>query len=202
MEAFDAYKMYLGIRLHFSSPNYDFEKYNGKVNCSHSSFLKRNDRYFFHKLSKRYNRPELQEFLVGNFAVEDKINPKWLTGDAAKENYNEWIKVQQSVTRVFDQDLKKCLDFHKPFGGLFKCESKTHPPIVKLLLQKKISIVSAIILDHYLNWIEHINHEVDEEWVWPKLQNTLHKCQPFIKFDEDKCKVILKNRVENAIQKI
>ena len=44
------------------------------------------------------------------------------------------------IETVFDQDLKKCLEFHKPFGGLFLCESKTHPPIVKLLLQKKISI--------------------------------------------------------------
>ena len=56
---------------------YNFEKYNGEINCSHTSFLKRNDRYFFHKLAKRYNnRPEFQDFLVGNFAVEDSVNPK------------------------------------------------------------------------------------------------------------------------------
>ena len=192
--------MYLAIRLHFSSPNYDFEKYNGEIRCSHDSFMKRNDRYFFHKLAKRYNRPEYQDFLVSNFAVEDSVNPKWLTGDAAEDNYKEWTKIQQSISRVFDQDLKTCIEYHKPFGGLFKCETKTHPPIVKLLLQKKISIVSAIILDSYLNWIEFTNHEVDEEWVWPKLQSTLHNCQSFIKYDKVKCKVILKNRVENAIQ--
>ena len=192
--------MYLAIRLQFSSPNYDFEKYNGEIRCSHDSFMKRNDRYFFHKLAKRYNRPEYQDFLVSNFAVEDSVNPKWLTGDKAVDNYKEWTKIQQSISRVFDQDLKTCIEYHKPFGGLFKCETKTHPPIVKLLLQKKISIVSAIILDSYLNWIEFTNHEVDEEWVWPKLQSTLHNCQSFIKFDRNKCKVILKNRVENAIQ--
>ena len=192
--------MYLAIRLHFSSPNYDFEKYNGEIRCSHDSFMKMNDRYFFHKLAKRYNRSEYQDFLVANFAVEDSVNPKWLTGDAAESNYKEWTKIQQSISRVFDQDLKTCIEYHKPFGGLFKCETKTHPPIVKLLLQKKISIVSAIILDSYLNWIEFTNHEVDEEWVWPKLQSTLHNCQSFIKFDRNKCNVILKNRVENAIQ--
>ncbi|HIE49089.1 MAG TPA: hypothetical protein EYP94_03210, partial [Gammaproteobacteria bacterium] len=81
LEAFDAYKMYLAIRLHFQSPNYDFVKYNGEIRCSQDSFMKRNDRYFFHKLSKRYNRPELQDFLVANFAVEDSVNPKWLTGE-------------------------------------------------------------------------------------------------------------------------
>ena len=98
--------------------------------------------------------------------------------------------------------MKKCIEYHKPFGGLFKCETKTHPPIVKLLLRKDISIVTAIVLDSYLNWIEFTNHEVDEDWVWPKLQSSLHKCQPFIKFDRKKCKAILKDRVENEIQKI
>ena len=192
--------MYLAIRLHFQSPNYNFVKYNGEIRCSQDSFMKRNDRYFFHKLSKRYNRSELQDFLVANFAVEDSVNPKWLTGDAAENNYKEWVKIQQSISRVFDQDLKTCIEYHRPFGGLFKCEAKTHPPIVKLLLQKKISIVSAIILDSYLNWTEFTNHEVDEDWVWPKLQSTLHNCQPFIKYDKVKCKIILKNRVETAIQ--
>jgi hypothetical protein len=41
---------------------------------------------------------------------------------------------------------------------------------------------------------------VDEDWVWPKLQSTLHNCQPFIRYDKVKCKIILKNRVETAIQ--
>ncbi len=161
--------------------------------------MKRNDRYFFHKLSKRYNRPEYQDFLVSNFATEDSVNPKWLTGDKAEGNYKEWVKIQQSITRVFDQDLKKCIEYHSPFGGLFKCETKTHPPIVKLLLRNDISVVSAIILDSFLNWIEFTNHEVSEDWVWPKLRSTLHNCQPFIKFDKEKCKAILKDRVESIV---
>ncbi|SVE03343.1 uncharacterized protein METZ01_LOCUS456197, partial [marine metagenome] len=61
--------------------------------------MKRNDRYFFHKLAKRYNnRPEFQDFLVANFVTEDSVNPKWLTGDKAESNYKEWVKIQQSIT--------------------------------------------------------------------------------------------------------
>ena len=71
--------MYLAIRLHFQSPNYDFVKYNGEIKCTKESFMKRNDRYFFHKLSKRYNRPEYQDFLVSNFVTEDSVNPMLLT---------------------------------------------------------------------------------------------------------------------------
>ena len=64
-----------------------------------------------------------------------------------------------------------------------------------------MNIVSAIILDHFLGWISYVERVVDDEWIWPRLRNMLRKCQPFIKFNEDKCKVILKNRVESLVQK-
>ena len=200
-EAYDAYKMYLGLRLHFNQINYDYIRYNGAVNCSKDSFMQRSDRYFFHKMGKKYNG-ELEPFLVSNFTEVPNANPKWLTSDEASENYSKWKKNQQSITRVFDQDLKKCLDIYDSFGIMFLTESKNkHPPIVKLIQQKKISTGSAVILDHYLNWIDYVEREVDDEWIWPRLRDMLRKCQPFIKFNEDKCKEILKNRVESVLKK-
>jgi len=203
LEALDAYKVYLGMRLHFQSDTYDYVKYNGAVRCSKESFLKRNDRYFFHKLSKRYNtKTEFEHFLVSNFAVEDNVNPKWLTQKTADANYNNWTKNQQMISRLFEQDLKMCLDNTDTFGKLFLSESKKHPPIVKMILRKEVSIESAIILDHFLRWIEYVNKEVDDLWVWPKICKTLLKCKPFIKFNEAKCRITLKRQVENVNQKI
>ena len=57
-EGFDAYKVYLALKQHFTS-NYDYFKYNGKVRAGEESFLKRNDRFFFRKLSKKYDKEEL-----------------------------------------------------------------------------------------------------------------------------------------------
>jgi len=51
---FDVFKVYLGVKLHFTTKNYDYIQYGGKVNCKLETFTKRNDRYFFHKLSKQY----------------------------------------------------------------------------------------------------------------------------------------------------
>ena len=52
MEAYDAYKIYHALKLHFTS-NYDYTKYNGKANASVDSFLKRNDRPFFGKVARK-----------------------------------------------------------------------------------------------------------------------------------------------------
>ena len=200
-DAYDAYRMYLGLRLHFNSKSYDYIRYNGSVNCTKDSFMKRSDRYFFHKMGKKYNG-ELEPFLVSNFVSNESVNPKWLTGDQALENYNKWKKNQQSITRIFDQDLKKCLDIYDSFGIMFVTESRnSHPPIVKMIQSGKIEIQSAIILDHYLNWIDYVEREVDDELIWPRIRDMLRKCQPFIKFNETKCKEILKNRVASVIQK-
>ena len=200
-DAYDAYRMYLGLRLHFNSKSYDYVRYNGSVNCTKDSFMKRSDRYFFHKMGKKYNG-ELEPFLVSNFVSNESVNPKWLTGDQALENYNKWKKHQQSSTRIFDQDLKKCLDIYDSFGIMFVTESRnSHPPIVKMIQAGKIEIQSVIILDHYLNWIDYVEREVDDEWIWPSIRNMIRKCQPFIKFNEIKCKEILRSRVESVIQK-
>ena len=43
-DGYDAYTLYLGIKLHFNSKDYDFIKYNGKVRSDINSFLKRKDK--------------------------------------------------------------------------------------------------------------------------------------------------------------
>ena len=72
---------------------------------------------------------------------------------------------------------------------------------VLLQIIEYYAILLCIILYHYLNWIDYVEREVDDEWIWPRIRDMLRKCQPFIKFNETKCKEILKNRVASVIQK-
>ena len=62
-EGFDAYQLYLGIKLHFHSKDYDFVKYNGVVKAELPSFMKRKDKFHFGKLSRTYKH-ELKDFLL------------------------------------------------------------------------------------------------------------------------------------------
>ena len=69
MEAYDAYKIYHALKLHFTS-NYDYTKYNGKANVSTDSFLKRNDRPFFGKVARKY-KEDTKDFFVSPQATLD-----------------------------------------------------------------------------------------------------------------------------------
>ena len=113
MGTYDAYKMYLGIKLCISDRNlmisFDtmvqsmLPKIHSCIGMIGTSFtnLERDDK-------------ELREFLVSNFSKEDSVNPKGrqLYQIRQKKNYTEWKKNQQSITRIFDQELKKCLDIY------------------------------------------------------------------------------------------
>ena len=38
MTGFEVYKMYLALKQHFTKPDYDFWKYNGKIRANEKSF--------------------------------------------------------------------------------------------------------------------------------------------------------------------
>ena len=104
MNGYEAYKLYLAIKLHFSTEDYDFIKHNGKVNCSLDSFTKRNDKYFFHRLSTRFKDEELLNFYVANFSNKPK---RWI-GELIREDgesvYRKWQKYNESFAYNFRAD--------------------------------------------------------------------------------------------------
>ena len=91
---FDVYKTYLAIKLHFTTTAYDYHKYNGKVNASLEQFTRRNDRYFFYKLSNRYAKDSIVDYFVSNFASNNK---KWIGNTLMKFQIN----LVSGVTYIF-----------------------------------------------------------------------------------------------------
>ena len=72
MEPIDVYMMYCAMKAHFGKGNYDFIDYKGKTKITRNSFYKRKDRYFFVKLSRKYDtEEELKNYLISNF-IKDK----------------------------------------------------------------------------------------------------------------------------------
>ena len=71
MEAWEAYQMYLGLKLHFTT-DYDYTRYGGKTSASKASFLKRRDRNYFAKVARKYNK-ETEDYFISNFVVSPKV---------------------------------------------------------------------------------------------------------------------------------
>jgi hypothetical protein len=167
MNAFEAYENYLAIKQHFSKPEYDYFKYNGKSKTTVAAFERRPDKYFFQKIAKKYSFAKSTDLFVSNFLV----NPDQWIGDffedEVDEIYNEWQKKIESLSYHFSEELDALLFWTETngyrFNDLFIVGSNSnHPLVVKMALQKVISLETFIILDTLLGFGEHINKELDD----------------------------------------
>ena len=195
MTSYEAYTLYLAIKLHFTTPNYDYFKHNAKVNSSLNAFLKRNDRFFFHKLATKYG-DELMYYYVSNFVDR----PKTWVGDLVRADgdtiYNKWRKYNESFSYNFRNDcvlVRNVIDGNNiRFDDVFSVDSGQHPRLLRLLLSGKVSIQSVIIFDKILSFISRWDKEIKETIIWPEKSFKITKLRPFINVNITKCKFIMK----------
>jgi hypothetical protein len=193
---FDVYKIYLGVKLHFTTDTYDYIKYEGKVNCKLDTFTKRNDRYFFHKLSKQYAEADILDFFVANFATDSKGWIGNLIRNDGREVYLDYKKRKEAFDYYFRNDLVRISDelvrHNIRFDDVFVCSNGQHPRLLRLLLQKRISLQTTIVLDYFLSFSKNWSKEIKERIIWPKIALTLTRLKPFTNFNTTSCKLILK----------
>jgi hypothetical protein len=188
MTPFESYKTFLAVKSHFTSDSYDYIKYNGKVNASSTSFETRKDKYQFYKLSKHKNP---LQYLVANFVDGDL---KWigdLFDDKSEKLYADWLKRQQSLSYIFEQDLNKLLT---DFDDNVIVKNGQHPYLLKQYLRREISIETIIILNDILGFFGHWNKKIEDGVLWPNIYKKLSKYKPFFHYDMFKCRKILKDK--------
>lgn len=199
---FDVYKVYLGVKLHFTSKTYDYIKYGGKVNATLSSFTKRKDRYFFHKLSTKYGQDNILDFFVANFLSDSK---RWIGNLLANDGrgvYLDYKKRKESFAYHFKQECGVISsDFNSrglSFDDGFFVPNGQHPRMLRLLIQRKCSYQTAVVLNHFLNFSKNWDKEITEKVVWPEISLKVTRVKPFINFNATECKLIMKEIFVNG----
>jgi len=195
MEAIDAYKIYLGIKNHFTLDKYDYIKYNRKVNVSYDSFLKRRDKIFFAKLGNRKDK-YWEDFLVANMIHDPKIWVGELLSDECENRYKEWVKKKQSLTYVFTNEMSFIDGWNaEEINSWFGVNHGDHPNIIKKYLRGEISLETLTILNAIMGFITKYDKKITDP-VYKGVSQLCKKYQPFLEFDMPKMKNILKNMVE------
>lgn len=187
MTGIEVYKMYLSLKLHFTSDSFDYFKYGNAAKASPSSFDKRKDKFFFVKLSRTFNDTELRDFFVANMVVEDKIYPATLVREGAK-NYSEFVRKMESLSYIFREDVGKLYNITEDFDDLFKVKG-VHPTIVKSYLGSIISLETLTIFQKLFGFMDHL--DIDDKIVWKPLKNRVKKYDPFLQVDMLKYKKII-----------
>jgi len=189
MEPFDAYRYYQSLKLHFESKNYDAAKYNFKTSANPKSFWKRNDKYHFAKVAKRFKDvPEM----IGWYASHFINGTKWI-GEMlnAEDVYQSWLKRMQSIGYIFEQDLNHLSLQYESFDDMLKCKSNSHPDIITAYLEEEISLETVVIINKLTGFMNKADKEITETIMWPDISLKVRKYDPFVQVDIERMKKIV-----------
>ena len=199
MTGFEAYKLYLSVWQHFSSCNdYNYITYKGKLgNITVKAYEKRKDKYFFEALGSR-NRGDLLQYYVANFAHHG-VEVAWIGDLHSKESedvYYNWQRRVQSLTYIFEEDLKEVNEFliarGLGFDRLFEVEEDEHPIIFRFVQQKMIEVETYIIMDKILGFSKRIATKIKDSYIFPSEQYRYNRYAEFLNIDNDKYIKIMK----------
>ena len=198
MNGFEVYKIYLAIKLHFTSKkqSYDFHKHLGRTTARLETFTKRRDRYFFHKLSKSYNNSTIVDYFLSNFVSNTNLWVGDIIGKAGDEHYKQWSKKIEALHYYYEQDIDYILERKHKFDDLFIVKDGQHPPILKMFLSKRINFETFIILDDILSFTKQLNKNINEKVLWPKLYDRMIRYRAFLNYNLTKYKMTLKRKLK------
>lgn len=197
MSAFDAYCLFFALRNHFTQEKYDYFKYKGKLKFSKDSFAVRKDRLQFQRLSRQYDEDELKDYILANI-LAGKIWPVDFLMDDAHDNYAAYLKRKQSISYTFDNEVQNLFKESKTPGDAFKIKSSQYPEIINQYLQHNISIETIAILNQFISFSSKFDKKIGkDDVVWSKLRMLIEKVKPFLQYDKEKIKHILKENINN-----
>ena len=168
---------------------------HGKLRASKETYNNRRDRMFFEKIAKEYTIKELRDFYIANF-LEDRHYITDLIDDDAKLAYTDYIRRRQSLSYNCSNDMARLFD--RGIKVPFSLDSDTYPVIVLLFLRRKISIETMVILNDFIPYVNMFDKYFGDDIVWSRIALKIRKYKPFLKYDKNKIKSILKEIIDEG----
>ena len=152
MNGYLAYQIHQSLKLHFTT-DYDAVKYNYKTAVRQDTFEKRRDRYFFEKLSRRFNREQLIDYFTANLIENSNV---WI-GDMSDDVYKAYVARYDKLTYMFDQDIKKMSNKGYTFEDLCTVtEDFSQNPLLEALRSSEINVETVVLLDILVNFLKRV----------------------------------------------
>lgn len=188
MDGYKAYRLYLAIKLHFTTDSYNVFEKMGAVKYTREQFNKRNDKTIYEKMATKYSEKDWIQFLVANLAYGN-LTPVYEIEESESYQLN-WIKRKESITQIVKNDLSVIIN--DAYKNNLKKDSvldftfNQQPSILTLFIGNRISLESVSILNDFL--------ELSNLWVlsgfvmtfWESEIRRINKVNRFVKYDKER----------------
>lgn len=189
---FETYILFISLKQHFTTKKYDFFKYNGMVKGSEASFMHKKDRFQYAKLSKRYHKEVMRDFIVANIVAGKSWVGDFLVPDS-EQIYNKFIGRREGFNYFFENDLRSLFGKVTEPHLAFKIVDGQYPPVIKSCVGNDIGVDTFSILNNILELTPKFNEGLGEsDIIWGPLSLKVNKLHPFIPYNPGKAKDILK----------
>lgn len=199
-EPFEVYKLYLALSQHFKPDSaYDAVKYHYKIRATEDSFLKHRNRFSFVKLGRKYSRDDLIQFLAINMINGDAKWPGDLMEPEAEKRYTEFRKIIESYSYHFSNEIDSLLEKVDKPSDLF-AKTDSYPVLLDTYINQELSLMTMIVLDRFLNFTSKFDKLLgSDDFIWSQIKFKMKKFKPFIQYDVDKVKKILRTKLEDKL---
>jgi hypothetical protein len=158
MDGYQTYQIYQSLKLHFTS-DYDAVKYNFKTAVRQDTFERRRDRYFFEKLSRRFDKEKLIHYFTSNLIQ----NPNAWIGDMSDEIYNAYIARYDKLTYMLSQDMNLMSDKEYSFDQLCTTsDDNTTNVFLESLRSGEIQLESVVLVDIMVNFLNRLKSDLSD----------------------------------------
>jgi hypothetical protein len=158
MDGYQTYQIYQSLKLHFTS-DYDAVKYNYRTAVKRDTFERRRDRYFFEKLSRRFNKEKLIHYFTSNLIQ----NPSVWIGDMTDEIYNAYIARYDKLTYMLSQDMNLMSDKGYSFDQLCTTsDDNTTNVFLESLRTDEIHLESVVLVDIMVNFLNRLKSDLSD----------------------------------------
>ena len=184
IDSFEAYKLYLALKLHFTEDGYDITE-SRKVNASKSSFQGKGIERAIQRVVRKYPKIQFLEYIVANIVAGDKYGGLFSTeGDTT---YLAWQKRIESLAYMYEQELLSLSEFVAPIASplhrniveLFNCNGG-YPPILRAYFGKTASLETLTILDKVTRFRDRLDDSLMGDVVWEQTSMLIYKYSPFV----------------------
>lgn len=178
----------MAVKLHMTTDRYDVFESNGRVSGSITTFEKRNDRFLFEKIGRKFKQPrELIEYFVSNFAYG---NNSVIYSSESDDYFEQWNLRKQSRTHLFKTQLEQIklhLEVNKmKYEDLF-CIDNNVPELLNLYVGGYVHLETVVILNEFENFLPQWEPLI---MIWGDQLRILNKIKKFVKYDKTKIELI------------
>lgn len=155
-DPFTCFRLYVALKVHFTTPDYDYVQHRGNIRCTFKQFEKRNDKKIFEALSRKYTPKQLKEIFIAYLATRDVF---WIGDIIDKDDCLKVWKGLKSVSRNFSYHFES--DIHtimrlgiRNLKEATVASDGTFPVIFRLYREQKIVFPTLVVVNRLVNFTE------------------------------------------------